>query len=292
MSTSFENKKRLRFVITLATGTFGSSNNNQITLEGYRSIAEIDKAGGMMMGELRARIFGVSQSDMNSCTLIQFKPGFYLKNTIVVFAIDGDSETMVFAGNVVNAWGDYQDLPQVCLYVQAQSAYSDSLSSAVPFSIPGAIDVSIPMSQLAAKMGLSFENNNVHTIVRDIYLPNTLKEQALDLAREAGCSLYIDDTTLAITPLYQPRGSNIPEISPSSGLVGYPTFDGVGGISFRTLFNPSILFGGAIKLVTSIPQAEGQWLVACVSHHLEAEKPNGEWFSRIRGNKIGITLIQ
>jgi hypothetical protein len=65
MSTSFQNKKALRFIITLGTGKFGSSNNNQITLQGFRATVDIDKAGGTQMGTLKAQIFGVSQSDMN-----------------------------------------------------------------------------------------------------------------------------------------------------------------------------------------------------------------------------------
>jgi len=63
---SFSNKKELRFVITLATGTFGSRSNNVITLEGFRATVDTDKAGGMMMGTLHAQICGVNQGDMNS----------------------------------------------------------------------------------------------------------------------------------------------------------------------------------------------------------------------------------
>ena len=73
MTTSFENKKELRFIITLGTGKFGSSSNNQIRLEGFRATVEIDKAGGMMMGTLRAQIYGVQQTDMNSITTLQWK---------------------------------------------------------------------------------------------------------------------------------------------------------------------------------------------------------------------------
>ena len=40
MTNSFENKKELRFIITLGTGKFGSSSNNQIRLEGYRARAD------------------------------------------------------------------------------------------------------------------------------------------------------------------------------------------------------------------------------------------------------------
>ena len=42
---SFDNKKQLKFLITLGTGLFGSSKNNVITLQGYRAVVEIDKAG-------------------------------------------------------------------------------------------------------------------------------------------------------------------------------------------------------------------------------------------------------
>jgi hypothetical protein len=38
---SFDNKKELRFVITLGQGGFGSSSNNQITLEGYRAVGKV-----------------------------------------------------------------------------------------------------------------------------------------------------------------------------------------------------------------------------------------------------------
>ena len=45
--SSFDNKKELRFVITLGNGqTFQGGSSNQITLEGYRAIVNIDKAGG------------------------------------------------------------------------------------------------------------------------------------------------------------------------------------------------------------------------------------------------------
>lgn len=286
---SLANKKELKFVITLGTGTFGSSSNNQITLQGYRSVVDIDKAGGMMMGTLRAQIYGVSQSDMNSITTLQWKPQTMLKNTVVVYAIDGPQETMIFGGNIVNAWGNYQSMPDVYLQIQAQSAYFNQLQPVSPSSFKGTVDVATLMNQLATSMGYSFENNGVSVQLSNPYLPNTAMEQAKSLARAAGIDLYLDDNVLAITPANTPRGSLVPEISPQSGLVGYPTFDGV-GVNFQTLFNPAIKFGGQVKLVTSINQAAGQWIVTSVAHRLESEKPGGVWFSTVRGNINGLAV--
>jgi len=283
------NKKRLKFIITLGTGKFGSSDNNRITLEGYRAIADIDKAGGMMMGTLRARIYGVSQDDMNSITTLQWKPQSIIPNTVEVYAIDGDKETLVFAGNIVNAWGDYQSMPDVYLRMQAQSAFINQLKPIAPRSFQGSIDVASVMSQIARDLGYNFENNGVSVTLTDVYLPNTGLEQAKDLAHAANIDLYLDDKTLAITPANHPRGELIPEISAESGMIGYPTFDGI-GVNFQTIFNPSVTFGGRIKLTTNIKQAAGEWIVTSIGHRLESEKPGGSWLSNVRGNANGLAI--
>ena len=288
---SFDNKKQLRFVITLGTGKFGSSNNDVVTLQGFRAIADIDKAGGMMMGTLRAKIYGVKQADMNSITTLQWKPGSRMANTVEVFAIDGAAETLVFAGNIVNAWGDYQNMPDVFLHIQAQACFFNGLQAVQPLSIKGGVDVAVVMARIAKDMGLVFENNNVSVMLTDVYVANTLKEQALELARAANFSLYIDDKVLAITNKYAPRKGLIPEISAQSGLVGYPTFDGI-GVNFQTLFNPAITFGGSIKLTTDVKAAEGEWIVVSVAHRLESEKPGGAWFSTVRGNVNGLAVLR
>jgi len=279
------NKKRLKFIITLGTGKFGSSENDQITLEGYRAIADIDKAGGMMMGTLRARIYGVSQDDMNSITTLQWKPQSIIPNTVEVYADD----TLVFAGNIVNAWGDYQTMPDVYLRLQAQSAFINQLKPVSPRSFQGSIDVAKVMGQIAKDLGYSFENNGVEVSLTDVYLANTGIEQAKELAHAANIDLYLDDKTLAITPANSPRGELIPEISAESGLIGYPTFDGI-GVNFQTLFNPSISFGGRIKLETDIKQAKGEWIVTSIGHRLESEKPGGAWLSNVRGNANGLAI--
>jgi hypothetical protein len=289
MSTSFTNKKALKFIITLGTGTFGSSGSNQITLQGFRAKVDIDRAGGVQMSTLRAQIYGVSQSAMNSTTTLQWKPGDQVSNTVRVFAIDGDQTTQVFYGYIVNAWGNYQNSPDVFLEIQAQAAYLQQLTPVAPLSFKGQTDVAQVMSQIAKQMGITFENNGVSTQLADTYLPNTSLEQAKNLAQQAGINLYVDDTVLAITPPNTPRSGIVPQVGPTSGLRGYPTFDGV-GVNFETYFNPAIKFGGSVQLVTSITKAAGTWIVVSIGHHLESEKLNGAWFSQVKGNANGLAI--
>lgn len=287
---SSTDKKALRFVITLATGKFGSSDNNRIVLQGYRASADINKAGGMMMGELRAKVFGVSMADMSSITTLQWKPGSLIPNVVEVFAIDGTAETLVFAGNIINAWGEFHSMPDVHLHIQAQSAYFSQLMSSRPRSFSGPVDVAKVMGQIALDLGYTFENNGVDTVLTDVYLANTGLEQAKELAAAADCALYIDDNTLAITPRYGYRATpSIPLISAATGMVGYPTFDGV-GVNVTSLFNPAVTFGGRFKLETDIKQAAGEWVATSVAYRLESEKPNGAWFAYIRGNASGLAV--
>jgi hypothetical protein len=295
MTTSFQNPKDLKFVITLGTGSFGSSNNNQITLEGYRAIVNIDKAGGAMMGTLRAQIYGVSQSDMNSSVTFPFQPqklnkgGVVALNTIQVFAIDGAQETLIFTGNIVNAWGNYRTMPDVFLEIQAQSTAAFQLTPTAPTSFNGPFDVATAMGQLASGMGLTFENNGVNLQLSNQYLPNTALEQAKTLAAAAGVDLYIDPPVLAITPPNTPRAKPVPVISKETGLKGYPTFDGF-GVNFEMLFNPAVIFGGNVLIVSDIPQANGLWITRSIAYHLESEKPNGAWFASIRGTTGNIAI--
>jgi hypothetical protein len=291
MPRSFKNVKRLRFVITLATGTFGSSNNNRITLDGYWAVADIDKAGGQMMPSLKAKIHGVSQSDMNSaCTLQWQKNSSMLKNTVQVYAIDGPQETFVFEGNIINAWGDYLAMPDAFLMIQAQGYHAAKLQPVAPLSYKGAVPVATVFGQIAANLGVSFENNGVNAMMSDLYLANTSVEQAKDLAQAAGIDLYFDDGVLAITPRGEPRTTTqIPLISASSGMIGYPTFDGV-GVNFRTYFNPAIKFGHQFQIQSDIKQATGLWYAMSISHHLDTQ-PGGGWGSTVRGNKTGLPIV-
>ena len=277
-------------MVTLGTGSFGASNANQITMEGFRASVEIDVAGLQQKGTLRAQVYGVAQSDMNQITTLQWKPGTIIgSNQVDVYAIDGAQETLVFSGNIVNAWANYNSMPDVFLMIQAQTAYHAALTPVSPLSFNGSIDVASVMGQIAQNMGFTFENNGVTTQLSSIYLHGTGMDQALSLAQQAGVDLYLDNTVLAITPPDTPRGTLIPELSPGSGNVGYPTFDGV-GVNFETLFNPAIRPGGAINLTTSvkaITDISSQWIVTSLSHKLESEKPGGAWFTTVRGNLNG-----
>lgn len=295
--SSFSNKKAIRFVITFATG-------EQITLQGLRASVTISKAGGVQMNTMQAKIYGVSQSDMNAMTSLQWQADTIKRTTINVFAIDGSQESLVFSGNMGNCWANYASMPEVFLDIQAFAGLINQLAGVPPTSLQGVVDAATIMGNLAKTMGYSFENNGVAVPLRSPYFPGTAWEQARALAQQANCALYLDDNVLAITPSGGARmGHPIPEISKATGLVGYPSIgsDNRGPtINFQTLFNPAIRFGGQIHLTTSIqpainkviPRADGDWTVNSLSHLLQSETPGGAWFSTASCGLLGQVIIK
>ena len=284
--SSFDNKKELRFVITLGNGqTFQGGSSNQITLEGYRAVVNIDRGGGMMAGTLHAQIYGVTQSDMNSCVTYPNQPqrlaDGYVFSNIQVFAIDGTQETLIFTGNIQTAWGNYLSQPDVFLEIVAQSLYQQQLTPTPPTSFNGPFDVATAMGQFAAKLGLTLEPNGVSVQLKDQYLPNTVWEQTKTLGAAANIDIYLDPPVLAITPPNTARGTGgTPILSKDTGMVGYPTFNSQ-GVLVKALFNPAVRFGGSIQIVSDIPNATGTFIVRGIAYRLESEKPNGAWFMTI-----------
>lgn len=276
---SLENKKQLRTVVTLGDSRFGDY--DQIVLQGFRSCFSISLAGGLQWGQLNGAIYGMSASDMAAITTYAPRVGAFKPNVLALYAIDGAQESLVFTGNIVTAWADYQSMPAVHLNIQAQAAAVDLLRAVPPRSYKGAIDVATVMKEIAASMGYAFENNGVSVILDNVYLPNTGMRQAQKLAEDAGITLILDNQTLVISPKGTPRGFDKVVLSAKTGMVGYPTFDGV-TVMVRTLFNPAIAQGALIHIETDVQRAAGDWLVLSMDHALDCEIPGGQWFSTIR----------
>lgn len=290
MTTSFQNKKSLRFTITLAVGVF-SGTDNQVVIEGARAVVNIQKGGGQMMTFATCRIFGLAQDLMAKLTTLAFLAMSYTKNILQIEVIDGDAKTLVYLGQIINAWGDYSNAPDVCLYIETQTGFFDQLEVAPPISYSGTVNTADIIQQVATGMGLGkIENNGVDSKVNKPTYSGTYIDQLRAITQDKEIDFYFDSGVLAITPkgIARTQGvRTIPKISDKSGLIGYPTFDKV-GITFKNLFNPDIRFGGQILMESDIPQANGVWQVSSVNYDLESEKPNGQWFASVRCTGTGL----
>ncbi|MBR8028930.1 hypothetical protein KDX27_30465 [Burkholderia cenocepacia] len=278
-------RKRIDLTITLGEGEFGDTGANTVTLTGLRVQAMIQATPAPAMPVVQARVYGLPEQMLNQLTAVGLvNAGVRFRNTILIAAGDDESMTTVYSGNISESWEDFSGAPDVALNVIGMSGLAASLKPVGALSYVGSVDVATIMQELANTMGLAFENNGVSVQLSNPYFPGTALAQARACATAADIYFTIDRNVLAIWPrkgMRQVQG-DLPVVSPETGLIGYPVVSS-NGITLSTSFNPNILPGAPMQVSSSRKTACGKWLVSGVTHTLESEIPDGQWFTRIVG---------
>ncbi|NPT59112.1 baseplate hub protein [Paraburkholderia elongata] len=277
-------QKAIALTISLGTGQFGETGADTVTLTGLRVRAEIQQFGGDAMPQVQLLVYGLPAAMINQLTAIgSINNAVLYKNSVLIAAGDsGSALTTIYNGTIWQAWGDYNQLPDTALNISAVGGLAASLKPVGASSYPGTADVAAIMQDLAKTMGINFVNNGVSVKLSNPYFPGTALSQVRECARAADIYFTIDNGTLQIWPKGGARNSTIPLISPSTGMVGYPTFSS-NGLMVTTMFNPSVVIGGVIQVQSSITPASGKWIATQISHSLESETPGGQWFTHILG---------
>lgn len=274
----------------LGKGQFGVSGFDTVTLSGLRVSADVSYAGAPM-SKAAIRVRGMTPDQMNQLSTLGMPQIQSRRNTVTVQAGDADSGlATVFVGTIIDAWADFQAMPEVVFHVMAASGLFENIKPVPPLSYRGSADVSTIMQNIAQSQGWSFENNGVSIKLSNPYFPGTGYTQAQTVAKAAGINMILESNTLAIWPPGKTRGGQIPLVSPETGMVRYPSYTGQ-GVLVQTLYNPSIRFGGQVRVKSSLPQASKTWSVFNVVHNLESEVPGGAWFTRFQGTEPGFFVV-
>lgn len=284
-------KREINLAFVLGEGSFGEGDSNAVEITGLRTSAQIARAGGVSMSSLNLRVWGMPLDVMQKLSVLNILAlQQYRRNVVTVTA--GDSENgfgVVFSGEIKEAWVDAENSPDVCFTLTAFEGMTDKVRPVAPNSFKGSASVDTLMSSIARQMQppRSFENNGVDVTLDNVYLPGTLDEQLRKIADAASCVVYTDSSVVAIWPIGGARGGSIIELSAESGLVGYPQFSQT-GVSLTVLYTPSLSYGQKIRLRSTLGSpANGDWIVANVTHNLDAEIPGGQWFTYIECGRDG-----
>jgi hypothetical protein len=270
--------RKLDVAFTLGTGAFGEAGTeNTVTLTGLRVSASIVRPGNPGITAAQIRVYGMSLSDMNKLSTLG-KPLIEDRlNYIALSAgVTGGGMSIVFQGVIRQAWADMNSAPQVPFIVQADNALARTLPIPAT-SYDGAVDVATVLAFLAAKLGMSLENNAVVSVIlAKPYLHGSAHDQIKQVADAAGINYEYEGTKLAIWPKGGTRGGLVPLISPETGMIGYPSFTQQ-GIVLRTLYNPAVTFGATVQVKSDLVTACGTWISFNLTHDLESETPGGQW---------------
>jgi hypothetical protein len=273
--------KTIRTTIILSEGEFEGGGNTKV-IEGLATTVEVEKNGLPEKNTAKVAISNLKMSDMEKMTFLAFRPLQKRKNKIVIEAgIQGQELGMVFKGDIISAFPDFNSAPDVPFQIEAMAAGWSYQIAESPTSIQGEEDVAKLMEQFAKQAGFSFVNNNVSATVQNTTFTGSPVQKAQQLAHEVNIELLIDDENFTIQNWGEPRGDAV-LLGANSGLIGYPTFtqDGVEGRSF---YNPKLRLGGQIKLQSIVPKANGYWKLTKLSHSLSAYTTSTQWESAFSG---------
>jgi hypothetical protein len=244
--------------------------------------------GAPDMGRAEIAIWGMPLSLMNQLTTLGNDINSAGKNFITIIAYEeGQVPQSVFKGTILVAFADLGSQPQSCFRVSALVGYYEQLMNAEPTSAPGSQDVAQLFKQIAGKAGLQFEDGGVNVKVMNPYLWQSPRIQMKMLGQMAGVSWDIDRGILSIWQSPQARPGAPVEISPTSGMVNYPRFT-QSGIEVVTIFNANYKFGGTVKVKSELTPATGSWYIYHLGHELDADIPNGKWFSTLSCSKTQV----
>jgi hypothetical protein len=280
-------KRRISFKFELGQGSFGADGSDTFEVSGVRASALIEKTGGVDMTYASLKIYGLPPDVMNKLTLLG-KPLVDGRNNKVTVSAGDDEKGMavVFVGTIAEAWVDPRAAPQVAFIVSAFSGLIEALKPVPPVSFKGTVDAALVVSGIAQQTGYGFENSGVNVQIADPYLSGTALEQLQKIARAGDFNCIIDDITIAIWPKGSTRKAEELLVSPATGMVGYPMRT-ENGIEIETLFNPSVVFGAGVTVESSLTPAKGRWTIFRVAHDIEAETPEGKWFTTLECSILG-----
>lgn len=282
-STSYVMRK-LDFRFTLQSGKFSGTDSDTLTVTGLRARADLALIQRPSSYQMTGRIFGLPQSVMNDLSTMGKLIGDNKFNHVAIYAGDDTSGmSLVFNGSMHDAWGNYHSAPEVSFDISATTGAVDAISATSPLSYNGGVDVASMLSDIASKMTpkRTFENHGVNVILHNAYHSGTRLQQIQEICEIANINYSDDGEILAIWPQGGSRSGEIPLISPTTGMVGYPTYTSQ-GIDIVTIYNPSIRPGGLAKVESSIKGANKTFIVGTMVHNLEAQTSGGAWFTAIR----------
>lgn len=280
-------KRTLKFQFTLKEGAFDETGNNILTIDNIKADIEIGAYGGITGTTLEARVYGLGIDRM---ALLSYKGIQYngaKQNMMKVWADDKP----VFFGFITNCFADLNQMPDAPLIISATATGFDQSIVAPPFSARGDTSVVDIITSIARSIDFTVVNSGVASYLPNPHFEGDPVSQIQQCAHAAGIEIDFRLGAIYIWPQDGSVDENIPYISPSNGLMGYPVFSKY-GINFQCQYSDLILRGRKIQIETSLPNASGIYTIQSAIHHLSSWSGGGPW-STICWASIGqITVRQ
>ena len=221
---------------------------------------------------------------MERLTHLGFKSFSLKRNKINISAGEkGKTLSVVFKGEIVNAWADFNATPSPVFKIEANCGLFPALIPQPPISVNGNQTVTGLIDQITKEIGYTLENNDITASIKDCIIDGDPVTKMRRIADAVGVDLIFDDEKVVLIKNHGTRKTqgSVPLINATNGMIGYPTFTN-NGINVSTFFRPDLRIGANFKLETIVPRASGTWKITGLRHELCANDPGAQsWKTNI-----------
>ena len=275
-------RKVIRITITLngQDEVFTAQGNNRISSTGLAVSTSLAYGNGAITPTAQITVYGLPMDKMLKLMRVQWNTMQALLNTVrIEVGNEGENLSIAYEGNITQATIDANAAPNIPLIITSQMAMVEKSKVAPPYTVGKdvSIDVADIVEALCIVMGYEFTNDGVSHMITSTMIEGSDLEKIQKLAIACDFDLYVDQKVIAICKKGTARTLEIPVLSPSTGLIGYPVPD-IKGVAFSCVYNPKIKFGGVVTIQNSaITVCNADWRLYGFTAQLEANIPNGKW---------------
>lgn len=311
--TSVFTSRRLKIRFELSSGSFtGREDDNVIELDGLRISARITNTPAVVCSQAQLSVFGLSAETMDALTILcGATPNAWAPNRMYLYAVEGDSQDVVFQGNVFQAVADYNAAPNVALHVFAMTQFGLQAVNPGPLTFEGNNKVGTVVQAILDKVNATIPNAQDHygvivaeselPMLTDVSLQNDAWGMIWQVCRQIGAVCWLEGDTVVISKIGgKGLSDETIEVDTKNGMIGYPVLTATGCI-VRALFSNRYRIHGQVLLTSNRVRFRGAdmmkndrgevhyrsqamfWISALVSH-LDSEIPNGLWQSEMQLN--------
>jgi hypothetical protein len=271
----------MAFTEKVLSFAFSGAQSGNFSAAGLRAAASIQAYPGRLGSTAQVKIWGLSLDQMNSYSST-IPAGVVAENfNLIIQAGDlGGQLSEVLNGAIYRSFIDLTGAPESLFDV----TMIDTFTAATPVaaqSQPGAQNAEDLIAALCPTANLIFDNSaGAHGVLRNQSTYGSVIDQIDTIARAAQFSWKLSGTTLSIWPEGEAIDDVVIEVGSDTDpqMVGYPGY-WEAGLIVTSLYNPQVQIGRQMKVISSIPKANGKWSIIQVQHDLTTMISKGPWFT-------------
>lgn len=293
-------RRRISVQIQLIGDTF-DGDNDSLQLDNLRCTCRVQGTQGgstSYQSQANVRLYGMLPDDAAKLSTLGLTAGTYQKTLIAIYAgDDANGMSQIFSGSIYGAFVDYNAMPDVGIEISASATANLQHAPIAATSFRGSANVATLLQAIANQAGLAFNNAGVQAVLANHAIAGSAERQIAEICQASMTNYDLSNGALTIWPQGGTRDSQIVQLGPDTGLVGYPQYSAQ-GIDVKCEFNPNALLGRQINVTSSIPKpgpnapvipqgspvigASGTFWIFDVFHDLSAELPGGPWFTHMK----------